>query len=172
MPNLNIKISTIRLLSAILFLLLSSSVVGQVLNETYRVRIVLDSTRGRIDTENGPEPTWIADAANDTDNALNDLIIDTPGATYAGDKCYQLETVLNDDWNTDVDIVMAEIFGSSTGRFDWNVFSFERDGGALCPVLMDRTIIRGFIGELLIIPRPYHKQDKSYINQLPMHITL
>ena len=67
-------------------------------------------------------------AANDTDNDYTSLLSLTRGAANSGAACYAYYNATGSDyWGPTVVLNMGTILNSSTGKFDWNVLSFEDD---------------------------------------------
>lgn len=87
-------------------------------------------TIGSDGTGNDPDPTWQIKTANDTDSLANDLLNNSPGVDN-NSYCYFLTTSVN-DWHPVADALVAVHENNTTGRFDYEIMSYENDTNPRC----------------------------------------
>jgi hypothetical protein len=80
---------------------------------------------------NPPEQTWISTARNDTDGQITDIFDRTSGASNLPNTCYE-ESMTSDRWGRVVSQRMGLISESTSGRYDYEIFSWEDDAGERC----------------------------------------
>ena len=127
-----------RLLPGFLFILtVSESIHAQQmtpLNEQeYNVEVRFYVSYGSIGSDgtgNDPDPTWQIETANDTDSLANDLLNNSPGVDNAS-YCYSITTA-NNGWHSVVDALLAVHQNNTTGRFDYEIMSYENDTNPRC----------------------------------------
>ncbi|GEM_PF-1477270 len=119
----------------ILFLVIGMCGVlaAQVLNEKYynmEARFV--RAAGMISLEKGnSEPTYIATIANNTDLMPTRLLNAHANARQKEAVCYTFDTS-TDDWGPIVNQSLGVISRSTTGSVDYDILSWEDDGGKRC----------------------------------------
>lgn len=120
----------------VLILLLSGPLAFSQVNNgaTYNMEVHFLQHWGYIDSDGCcdiPDQSVIATARNNTDYLQKQLFDKSSGAANNPKVCYSYSTWDN-GWAGLVDYNMGTILNSSTGVFDYEVFSWEDDGGDRC----------------------------------------
>lgn len=106
---------------------------AQVLNEkNYFLEARFVRAAGLIQLEKGEsEPTFLATVADDTDLRPNRLFAINDNTKYPDAVCYYYSTTTN-DWGPTVNKSLGVITNNTTGNIDYEIFSWEHDGGKRC----------------------------------------
>ncbi|AWV96767.1 3-coathanger stack domain-containing protein [Arcticibacterium luteifluviistationis] len=120
-----------RILLLLIALIANFAVCGQVTNGTYNMEVHFVKGWGQVDEENGDsEPTFISKVQEDTGYDQNSLLSIADGASNSGSTCYYYSANSN-FYGPTVDYNLGT-FTNSSGRYDWNLMSYEDDGGSRC----------------------------------------
>lgn len=102
---------------------------------SYNMEVHFLQNWGMIDTDGplggNPEQSVIATARNNTDGIPKQLFDKSSGAVNNPKICYTYGITTN-DWGPLADLNMGTILNSSTGVFDYEVYSWEDDAGDRC----------------------------------------
>lgn len=88
---------------------------------------------GQIEKEVGwSEPTFIAHVVDDKDNAPTKLLDVRDGQDNKQSYCYTFKSSSTIHWGPEGDYNLGTILNSSSRSFDYDIFSWEHDGGKRC----------------------------------------